>query len=250
MTKAPTPHPRRHSSGEAARFAATRWTIVLAASERPDGSRSRQALEQLAQAYWFPLYAFIRRQGYEVAQAEDLTQTFFARLIEKRSLASVDRAKGKFRSFLLASVQNFLANERDKSQALKRGAGRVISLDALDAEARYAAEPADEMTPERIFERRWAWAVLDLVLDRLRQKYTANGQETLFDALKGTLTGQGDAPAYEALASKLNMTTQGVAVAVHRLRRAYRQTLRHEIAQTVATPELVEEEIVYLLGRL
>ncbi len=215
------------------------------------GPARRCALEELAGLYWFPLYAYIRRRGHGAPQAEDLTQEFFARLVEKRVLAAADRSKGKFRSFLLASVKNFLANEWDKSQTLKRGGGRpLVALDALDAEARYALEPADDLTPERLFERRWALAVLDQVLARLRQEYVARDGGELFEALKGSLAGAADTPTYEALARRLGMTEGALKVAAHRLRKRYRELLRDEISQTVASPELVDEEIRYLLGCL
>ena len=143
--------------------------MVLAAGGDHAATDTRRALEELIQAYWFPLYAFVRRQGEPPAAAEDMVQEFFARLLEKKYLAQVDQSKGRFRSFLLGSLKHFLSNERDKDRAQKRGGGRmVIALDGLDARARYAVEPADDMTPERLFDRRWALAVLELVLDRLR----------------------------------------------------------------------------------
>jgi RNA polymerase sigma factor (sigma-70 family) len=236
------------SWGDGAGFAATRWTMVLAAAGRKSGAARRRALEELAQAYWYPLYAFIRRQGHPAAQAEDLTQEFFARLLEKKALASVDREKGKFRSFLLASVKNFLANEWDKSQTLKRGGGKpLVALDALDAEARYALEPADRLTPDRLFERRWALAVLDLVLARLQQEYVDRGDAATFEALKSSLTGEADGPTYGTIAQRLGMTEGAVKVAAHRLRKRYREFLRDEIVQTVADPDLVDDEIRHLL---
>jgi RNA polymerase sigma-70 factor (ECF subfamily) len=239
------------SWGEAAGFAATRWTLVLAAAGEKSGAHRRRALEELAQVYWFPLYAYIRRQGHQAPQAEDLTQDFFTRLLEKKSLAAADPEKGKFRSFLLASLKNFLTNEWDKSVALKRGGGRpLVALDALDAEARYALEPADDLTPDRLFERRWALAVLDQVLARLRQEYVDRDSVALFEALKGCLAGATDGPSHGDVARRLGMTEGAVKVAAHRLRRRYRQLLRDEIAQTVASPELVDEEIRYLLGCL
>ena len=236
------------SLGMKGQFAATRWSVVVAAADQQAGTRSRRALEELAAIYWFPLYAYIRRQGSPPEQAEDLTQEFFTRLLEKKSLATVDRDKGKFRSFLLASLKHFLANERDKARAKKRGGGAVpLTLDIGTAEARYSTDPVDDLTPERLFERRWAVAVLDQVVERLRQEYADRGQGKVFDALSGCLTGETDAAARARLARRLEMTEGAVNVAVHRLRRRYRKTLRDEIAQTVAAPELVEEEIQYLL---
>ena len=242
---------RPPTSAPGSRFAATRWTIVLAAADPQAGTHAQRALAELAQTYWFPLYAYIRRQGHDASRAEDLTQDFFARLLEKKSLAGVDRTQGKFRSFLLASLKNFLANARDRSQAQKRGGGKpLIALDALDAEARYALEPADDLTPERLFERRWAWALLDHALAQLRAEYQASGKARLFDALKPSLTAGPDAVNYADVARQLGMTQPTLQVAAHRLRRHYRETLRNQIAQTVSAPELIDEEITYLLGCL
>jgi RNA polymerase sigma-70 factor (ECF subfamily) len=226
--------------------------MVLAARDWRAGSAARRAMGELAHVYWFPLYAYLRRKGSTPPDADDLVQGFFARLLEKDALASVDRSKGKFRSFLLASLQNFLANEWDKSHALKRGGGRqILALDAMDAEARYAAEPADHLTPERVFERRWALAVLEQVLTRLRSEYATRGrgQGEVFAALEPLLTG-GQAAPYARLAEQLGMTEGAVKVAGHRLRRRYRELLREEIAQTVSDPALVDEEIRQLLTSL
>jgi RNA polymerase sigma-70 factor (ECF subfamily) len=204
---------------------------------------------QLAQQYWFPLYAYLRRKGNRPAEAEDLVQGFFMRLLEKDALAAVDRSKGKFRSFLLASLQHFVTDEWDKSQAAKRGAGMVLSLDGMDAEARYAIEPVDGTTPERVFERRWARAVVDQALARLREDYRGRGLGDVFAALEHVLAGERGA-AYGGVARRLGMTEAAVKVAAHRLRRRYRALLRDEIAQTVAEPGLVDEEIQQLLGSL
>jgi RNA polymerase sigma-70 factor (ECF subfamily) len=226
--------------GRSSGFAATRWSL----------SAARRAMGELAGQYWFPLYAFLRRKGNSPTAAEDLVQGFFTRVLEKSSLLSVDRAKGKFRSFLLASLKNYLANESDKNRAAKRGGGNaVLSLDGLDAEARYTAEPVDEMTPERVFERRWALAVLELVLARLKDEYGARGQGNIFSALEGVLAG-GAGAGYAEIAERLKMTEDAVKVAAHRMRRRYRQLLRDEIAQTVADPDQIDEEIRALLGYL
>jgi RNA polymerase sigma factor (sigma-70 family) len=224
---------------------------VLAAADHEAGTRSRRALEELIQAYWFPLYAFVRREGEAPAAAEDLVQEFFARLLEKKYLAQVDRSKGRFRSFLLAAAKHFLSKERDKLRAQKRGGGQVvIALDALDAEARYAIEPADNMTPERLFERQWAMAVLDLVMRRLRDEYAQGGKVKLYDAVEPCLTQGAPAVNYGQVSRELRMTEGSVRVAVHRMRRRYRDLLRDEIAQTVDSPGQVEEEIAYLLNCL
>ena len=229
----------------------TRWTVVLAAAGDRSGTQRRRALEELARIYWFPLYAYIRRRGHDAPEAEDLTQEFFARLLEKKSLAAVDREKGKFRSFLLASVKNFLANEWDKSQSQKRGGGRrLVSLDAMDAETRYRLEPADELTPERLFERHWVRAVLDQVLARLQREYQDRDAGRIFEVLKDCLAGTAEAPGYADLAGRLDMTEGALKVASHRFRKRYRELLRDEIAQTVAAPELIDEEIRYLMDSL
>jgi len=233
------------------RFVATRWSVVLAAGGPDADSLRQRALEELARVYWFPLYAYVRRQGQSPQTAEDLTQAFFARLIEKHSLRRVDRSKGKFRSFLLGSLKHFLLNEYDKTRARKRGGRtKVLALDASNAEARYSIEPVDHMTPERVFEQRWAWAVLDQVLLRLREQYDARGQGALFEALKGALMERPAAGQYAEMARELGMAQGAVVVAAHRLRGRYRKLLRDEIAQTVADPDLIDEEVQYLLGCL
>ena len=220
--------------------------LAAAHDSRPD---ARAALATLCQAYWYPLYAYVRRCGYESHDAEDLTQEFFARLLDKDGLASVDRGKGKFRSFLLASLRHFLANERDWARARKRGGGRtVLSFDRGEAETRYRLEPSHELTPEKDFDRQWALALLRQVLDSLEAEHVASGTERLFEGLKGFLTqAEGPCPYAEA-ARRLGMTEGAVKVAVHRLRRRYRQLLRDEIAQTVAGPKEVDEEIRHLFG--
>jgi len=244
--------PTTSPGGSSAKFVATRWTVVLAAaSSDADSSVKERALAELAQQYWFPLYAYLRRQGQSPQTAEDLTQDFFAHLIEKSAFAQVARAKGRFRSFLLASLQNYLLNAVDKAQAQKRGGRtRFIALDACAAEERLSLQPVDDMTPERLFEQRWAWGVLDQVMQRLRDHYAAQGQVELFAALKGALERRPTPGEYASVAQDLNMSEAAVAVAAHRLRRRYRNLLRDEIAQTVASPELIDEEINYLLGCL
>lgn len=241
---------RTSSFGGKAQFAATRWSIVRAAGGDHDAANTRRALEELIQAYWFPLYAFLRRQGQPPAEAEDLVQGFLTRLMEKQDLARVDRAKGRFRSFLLASLKHFLVNEYHKKRALKRGGGRVVSLDALDAEARYAVEATDDMTPDRLFDRRWALAVLDHVLSRLRRQYADADKAAMFETIKDCLAPRRERLPYARLAEGLGMTHGALRVAVHRMRRRYRDLLRDEIAQTVDSPQQVDEEIAYLLNCL
>src|SRR5262249_51370869 len=221
----PSPDRTAESSGTGSPrgFATTHWSLVLAAGDR-DSPQSRQALAALCATYWYPLYAFIRHQGYDASQAEDLTQEFFARLLEKDFLGVVDPEKGKFRSFLRACVRHFLANERDKPRAQKRGGGRpVLSLDFPDAEHRYRREPCDLLTPERLFERQWALTLLDQVLARLRDEWHQNGRDRLFEAIKVFLTGEGGTSSYDQVARALGMTAGAVKVAVHRLRGRYRE---------------------------
>jgi RNA polymerase sigma-70 factor (ECF subfamily) len=192
----------------------------------------------------------MRRRGHKYQEAQDLTQEFFAGLLERKPLASADQSKGSFRSFLLTMVKRFLINEWNRSQAQKRGGGRhIIAMDALDAEARYAIEPTDNLTPERLFDRRWAMAVLDQVLARLELEHATRGKAEVFDALRGCLA-DGPGAGYAHVAQKLGMSEGAVKVAAHRLRRRYRQLLREEIAQTVDSPQEVEAEIRHLMDCL
>ncbi len=244
-----TSKPSTFSSPSAAgRFAATRWTVVLTAGQAASPQAGR-ALEELCRAYWYPLYAYVRRRGYEAHEAEDLTQEFFARLLAKNYLADVDRTKGKFRSFLLASLKHFLANEWDRAHAAKRGGDQpLLSLDTQTAETRYRSEPADELSPEKLLERQWALALLDQVLDRLQAEFVTDGKAEQFDHLKPFLTEGKGTTSYAAVATKLGTTDGAVKVAVHRLRRRYRELLREEISHTVATPAEIEEEIRHLFA--
>lgn len=227
----------------AGRFATTHWSVVLAAGE-PDSTRHRQALEVLCKTYWFPLYVYLRGQGNDATQAEDYTQAFIAFLLEKRALSKADPKRGRFRSFLLASLKNFLANERARAQALKRGGGRkVLSLDIENAERRYALKPTDELSPEKLFARSWALTVLGRTMDRLRAEAAAAQKDKLFDALRVYLTADKRSVPYNQMAAELNMTEGAVRVAAHRLRRRYRGLLRDEIAQTVTTEEQIDQEI-------
>jgi len=227
-------------------FATTRWSVVLAAGEGGTPG-SREALARLCEIYWYPLYAFVRRWGHTADDAQDLTQEFFARLLEKHYLGDVRRERGRFRSFLLASLKHFLLNERDRVLAQKRGGGRVLlPLEGDTAEGRYRLEPCEPSTPETIFERRWALTLLDRVLTHLRDEYAASDRRPLFEALRGLLTGQADTPRYAELAVRLAMTEGAVKVAVHRLRRRFGALLREEIADTVADAGDIDDEIRYL----
>jgi RNA polymerase sigma factor (sigma-70 family) len=243
--------PSTSGPSDAAGFAATRWTLVLAAARGNVTPRAAEAMAELCRVYWYPLYAYVRRRGHDNHEAEDLTQEFFLRLLAKNYLADADREKGKFRAFLLASLKHFLANEWDRSQAQKRGGGQtVLPISTVDAESRYRLEPWHDLTPERLFERQWALTVLDQVLSRLRTEFTAEGKQAVFDKLKRFLTGGRESGGYAQVAADLQTTEGAVKTAVHRLRRRYRQLLRDEIAQTVAGPEEVDGEIEYLLSCL
>jgi RNA polymerase sigma factor (sigma-70 family) len=230
------------------RFATTRWSLVAAAGGA-NPIESREACAALCSAYWYPLYAFVRRSGHSAADAEDLTQAFFARLLERNDLATADRDRGKFRSFLLSAIKHFLSNERDRRMAQKRGGGRQpLALDFASGETRYQNEPAHELTPEKLFEQKWALALLEQVLGQLRQQYVEAGKGALFDNLKGCLATTRQEVGYGELAATLGMTEGAVAVAVHRLRQRYRDLLRRQITETVSTPEAVEDEIHDLFG--
>jgi len=228
-------------------FVTTRWSVVLKAG-RPDTPRSRAALEQLCRAYWHPLYHYVRRRGYRPEDAQDLTQSFFARLLERESLAHADPQRGRFRSFLLTSLQHFLSDEWDKANARKRGGGQpLLSLDFATEERRVAVEPADPLTPEKVFEQRWAIALLDQVYRRLETEFASQGKTEQFAALRVTLTAPRGATPYAELAGHLCISEGAVKVAVHRLRQRYRKLLRETIADTVAGPEEVDDELRHLL---
>ena len=208
------------------------------------------ALEKLCQIYWFPLYTYVRRRGSSPADAEDFTQKFFAWLIERNWIGQADQQRGRFRSFLLTSFNRFLTNEWDKAMALKRGGGRIVSLEFDRAESFYSQELVDHFTPEQSFEWRWALTLLERVMNRLCAEYTEDNKSELFESLKPCLLGERTAQPYAALAAKIGMTEGSVKVAVHRLRQRYRQLLRDEIANTVAKPEEVDEEMRYLFAVL
>lgn len=238
-----------HSAG-AEPFETTHWSVVLAAGQR-DSPRAEKALAWLCARYWPPLYAFVRRSGHSPHDAQDLTQAFFVRLLDKEFLRVADPQRGRFRSFLLASLKHFVANERKAARAKKRGGGRhVLSLDFATAEAAFLAEPADERTPERLFAQRWALLLLDRVLARLEEESNAAGQIARFQRLKCLLTAERDAPGYEQVAAELSTTEAAIKMAVHRLRKRYRELLREEIAQTVSDPADIDDELRELLSAL
>jgi RNA polymerase sigma-70 factor (ECF subfamily) len=231
-------------------FASTHWSLVLLARDRST-PEARAALEALCRAYWYPLYAFVRRRGHAHDAAQDLTQEFFARLLEKDFLASVERGRGRFRAFLLACCQHFLSNQRDRDRAARRGGGRpVLPLDFPSADERYRREPADTLTPEKLYERRWALTLLAQVLDRLRQEYHDGGKAELYDRLKGTLTAAADAAPYAEVAAALGMSEAAVKKAAQRLRQRYRELLREEVGATVEEPGQVADEIRELFDAL
>jgi DNA-directed RNA polymerase specialized sigma24 family protein len=232
----------------AASFRTTHWSVVLAARGGEE-TQAASALETLCRSYWYPLYTFVRRQGHTPEDAEDLTQAFFARLLEKDYLQAASSAKGKFRSFLLMALKRFLADEWDRATALKRGGiHRPIPLDRQSAEDQFRLEPKHELTPERLFERRWAMMVLERARARLREEYVVAGKEALFEQLKGFHSYDETTIAYGDAATGLAMPENTVKSHVRRLRQRYQQLVREEVAQTVSNPVEVEEEIRHLLA--
>ncbi len=231
-------------------FATTHWSVVGAAG-RLDSSRSIDALEKLCRTYWHPLYAFVRRQGRQPHDAEDLVQGFFVVCLEKNYLGAADQSKGRFRSFLLVAFKRFLANERDKALAHKRGGGQIqVSLDALSAEQRYRLEPAGQLSPDRLYDRRWALTLLDQVMTRLQSEQASAGRAEMFEQLKEFLTAPGRGTPYSELAARFSLSESAIKVAIHRLRRRYRDLLEEEIAHTVSAPEEIQEERRHLLSAL
>jgi len=225
------------------RFATTRWSVVVAAGRTPSPD-TRQALTALCEAYWYPLYAFVRRKGHSVDDAQDLTQAFFGELLEKDRLRAADKERGRFRGFLLAALENFLANQWRRAGAAKRGGGQpVISLDLERGESQYRLEPAHELTPEKLYERRWALTMLENALTQLRDEYARREKLDVFDRLRDCLGGDARSVPYAQLATELEMTEPAIKVAVHRLRKRYREILRAEIAETVSSPEEIDDEL-------
>jgi DNA-directed RNA polymerase specialized sigma24 family protein len=224
-------------------FTSTHWSVVLAAGQE-SAAQPNDALERLCRTYWYPLYAFVRRRGYQAHEAEDLTQSFFARLLDKNYLKSVDRTKGKFRSFLLAALEHFLANEWRNAHAQKRGGNfAFISLNDTSAEQQYLQVPAAGLSPEKLFEQQWATALLAQVLARLRAEFVAAGKTALFEEVKVFLTGEKRAVSYAELADKLATTEAALKMAVSRMKHRYGELLRAEIADTVSGPQEVEQEL-------
>ena len=244
-----TPHPTSNpTGGAAAQFAETHWSLVLAArTTSPDAAA---ALAGLCQAYWYPLYAFVRRQGHSPHDAQDLTQEFFARLLAKNYLADVDRAKGRFRSFLLASMKNFLANEWDRARAQKRGGGdTVLSLDATAAESRYALEPVDHASADKLYDRRWALTLLDGTYKQLSKEFAEAGKPGQFEALQAFLSGSKDGgQSYGELGQQLGLSENAARQAAFRLRTRFGDLLRSRVAETVSGPKELEAEMSHLMA--
>ena len=232
----------------APQFATTHWSVVVAAGAQDLPQRS-EALEKLCRSYWYPLYAYIRRRGFGPEDAQDLTQEFFARLLRKNYPAQADRAKGKFRSFLLLTLNHFLADEFDRTSTRKRGGGQVfISLDQEMAEGRYLREPADNLSPEKLFERRWAQNILENALKRLRSEYMADSQPETYAILKGFEPGEQMTLSYGDAAARLGISESALKSKVHRLRQRHRELVREEIAQTVCTSAEVDQELRHMLA--
>jgi RNA polymerase sigma-70 factor (ECF subfamily) len=230
-------------------FTTTHWSVVLEAQGPTPAAQA--ALEKLCRTYWRPIYGFVRRQGAELEEAKDLTQGFFALLLERRDLATVRKEKGRLRSYLLTSLKHFLTNERNRAMAVKRGEGqRLVPLDQLQQGERGGFEPADVSTAEQLYERRWALALLDQVLTRLGDEYRAAGNAVLFERLKALLTDEPDRLSQAQIADELGMTENAVKQASHRLRQRYRQLLREEIAHTVMAPGDIEDELRHLIAVL
>ena len=237
------------AASDPTQFATTHWSVVAAAGA-PDLAQRTEALERLCRAYWYPLYAFVRRRGYGPEDAQDLTQEFFGRLLKRNYPAQADRAKGKFRSFLLLTLSHFLADEYDRATAHKRGGGQVfISLDQEAAEGRYRRELAAELSPEKLFERRWAQSILDQALKRLRAEYGSESSEA-YAVLKMFEPGEQTALSYAEAAARLGISESAIKSKIHRLRQRHRELVREEVAQTVFNPKEVDEELRHLIAVL
>ena len=232
------------------RFATTRWSVVLAAGAG-SSEQAHRALAELCTDYWYPLYAYVRRRGYEAEDARDLTQAFFAKLLEKNDLMAADPARGRFRSFLLTSMKHFLASEWRRQATLKRGGDvEVVSIDYDDAENRYRVEPAHALTPEAIYERRWALGLLDRAVDDLSERYAGRGKTELFDALKGYLGHDPGAVPYRELSQRLDQREAALRTALSRLRARWRERLRELVGETVQEGGTVDDELRHLLTAL
>lgn len=231
-------------------FTTTHWSVVVRASGEAS-AETDSALEDLCRTYWYPLYAYVRRQGHAASDAQDLTQDFFARFLEREYFKLADRNRGRFRTFLLCSLKHFLTNEWEKRRTAKRGGGHpLLSFDEQTAEGRYLAEPVDGLTPEHIYEKRWAVSLLEKVMGCLREKYTAENKGPLFDALKPYVWGDTMTASYGSIAAQLSMSEGALRVAMHRLRESFRELLRDEVARTVESPAEIDEELRHLVAAL
>jgi len=249
VTSATTFDPATAGEHGGAAFTTTHWSVVLEA--QGESPAAQEALEKLCRTYWRPIFAFLRRQGFRPDEAEDITQGFFAELLERRSLDAVRKEKGRLRSFLLGGLKYFLANEQRRAMAVKRGKGQqLISLHELRAERQIEIEPADPTTAEMIYERRWALTVLERVLSRLKDEYSAAGNVALFDSLKELLPDEPGSPSQAEIATRLGMTENAIRQAFYRFRQRYQALLRDEIANTVATPGDIEDELRHLIAVL
>jgi RNA polymerase sigma-70 factor (ECF subfamily) len=243
----PVPETNEGPDRERGWFQTTHWSVVLAAKDK-NSPQATEALEQLSRRYWPPLYSYIRREGHGRTEAQDLTQEFFAQLLAKDFLQHLYHREGKFRSFLLTFLKHFLSDERDKARAQKRGGGKTfVSLDETEAEERYLSAPLNGLSPDQIFDRRWAETIMDRALTRLREEFVAGGKTALFDQLKDIQPGKHGESSYAEIGERLGLARGTIASAVHRMRKRHREILREEIAQTVARPEEIDEEIRNLL---
>jgi len=246
----PKKSPENSASSNSPRFATTHWSVVLAAGKSSSATQ-KQALETLCQSYWFPLYAFLRRRGHDTHQAEDSTQAFFTHMLEKQDLRMADPKYGRFRSFLLIRLKHFLSDERDRARAQKRGGSRkILSLNLQNAEGQYVLEPADNLSPDMLFEKSWALTVLERTMDRLEADMASRNKQKLFEHLKVYLTTEKDDIPYQIMAPALDMTEGSIRVVVHRLRRQYKKFLRDEVAQTVGSEDQIDEEMGCLFAAL
>jgi RNA polymerase sigma-70 factor (ECF subfamily) len=242
MSQTNIPNNLDSEGGQSPEFRQTRWSLVRRAASF-DSPESREALEALCRAYWFPIYAFIRRQGNSPHDAQDLTQEFFVRLLAGNSIARADPQLGKFRTFLLGALKHFLADTQRKADAEKRGGGvQLISFEQAQAEERYQLEPVDERTPDKLFDHRWTVVLLEAAAARLKEEFRAAGKTRQFEVLKLFLTSEGDENSYASAGAELNRSPKTVAVAAHRMRKRFRYLVRSAIADTVSTPDEVDEE--------
>jgi RNA polymerase sigma-70 factor (ECF subfamily) len=243
-------HAENVPAGQSPMFATTLWSVVLQAGAA-ETTAAGNALQYLCEAYWYPLYAYVRRQGQSPEDAEDLTQEFFARMLERKYIRLADKKRGRFRTFLLTSLKHFLINEWTKAGRAKRGGGnKLLSLDAEQTETRFLGEATDGRSPDKAFDRRWATIVLERALEQLEREFTSDGRAALFTHLKSSLTGEQNESSYADIGRQLGMSEANVKVTAHRLRRRYRELLREEIGRTVDTESAIDAEMQDLMAAL